>query len=33
LAAAEAGISRQTLRQAYDLVLKPGGWLWRPRQV
>ena len=30
-AAEEAGISRQTLRQAYELVLKPGGWLRRLR--
>ncbi|WP_245173297.1 hypothetical protein [Streptomyces aureus] len=30
-AAEEAGISRQTLRHAYDTVLKPGGWLRRLR--
>jgi len=28
-AAEEAGISRQTLRHAYAMVLKPGGWLRR----
>lgn len=28
-AAEEAGISRQTLRHAYETVLKPGGWLRR----
>ncbi|WP_405856843.1 transcriptional regulator [Streptomyces sp. NBC_01515] len=28
-AAEEAGISRQTLRHAYERVLKPGGWLRR----
>lgn len=30
-AAEEAGISRQTLRSAYETVLKPGGWLRRLR--
>ncbi|MCZ4100695.1 transcriptional regulator [Streptomyces sp. H39-C1] len=30
-AAEEAGISRQTLRRAYEGVLKPGGWLRRIR--
>jgi len=30
-AAEEAGISRQTLRNAYESVLKPGGWLRRLR--
>jgi len=30
-AAEEAGISRQTLRNAYEAVLKPGGWLRRLR--
>ncbi|MFF5962700.1 helix-turn-helix domain-containing protein [Streptomyces collinus] len=30
-AAEEAGISRQTLRNAYETVLKPGGWLRRLR--
>ncbi|MCM2419070.1 MarR family winged helix-turn-helix transcriptional regulator [Streptomyces sp. RKAG293] len=30
-AAEEAGISRQTLRRAYEGVLKPGGWLRRLR--
>ncbi|MEY9871129.1 hypothetical protein ABH931_000594 [Streptacidiphilus sp. MAP12-33] len=29
--AEEAGISRQTLRNAYEAVLKPGGWLRRLR--
>jgi hypothetical protein len=29
--AEEAGISRQTLRNAYEMVLKPGGWLRRLR--
>jgi hypothetical protein len=29
--AEEAGISRQTLRNAYETVLKPGGWLRRLR--
>ncbi len=29
--AEEAGISRQTLRKAYETVLKPGGWLRRLR--
>ncbi|MET7780166.1 helix-turn-helix domain-containing protein [Streptomyces mirabilis] len=29
--AEEAGISRQTLRKAYESVLKPGGWLRRLR--
>ncbi|MGW6459720.1 helix-turn-helix domain-containing protein [Streptomyces sp. NPDC055078] len=30
-AAEEAGLSRQTLRNAYETVLKPGGWLHRLR--
>jgi DNA-binding transcriptional regulator YhcF (GntR family)/sulfur relay (sulfurtransferase) DsrF/TusC family protein len=30
-AAEEAGISRQTLRNAYETILKPGGWLRRLR--
>ncbi|SDT28978.1 hypothetical protein SAMN05428941_2350 [Streptomyces sp. 2114.2] len=30
-AAEEAGISRQTLRDAYETVLRPGGWLRRLR--
>jgi hypothetical protein len=30
-AAEEAGVSRQTLRNAYEAVLKPGGWLRRLR--
>ncbi|WP_246144326.1 helix-turn-helix domain-containing protein [Actinacidiphila oryziradicis] len=29
--AEEAGISRQTLRNAYETILKPGGWLRRLR--